>query len=312
MSDETAPSLPIRIVVTDDLERSRVTVFFRLLLAIPHLVVVALWGIAAFAVSIVLWLALLFEGQGAADAAGVRHLVPPLLRAGERLRAPGGRARTRRSGAATATRSTSRSSRRRASHAAGSPLASCSPFPALLLALAVGGGSFGGELARAASLDIGPATGRSRSERRRRRGDGGSSRVVRVRRPGTHAARPPRSRRLLHRVHGAGHRLPAARHRSLSDERPRAGAAPRRRCRRTRSGSSSTDDVERSRLTVFFRFLLAIPHLIWLLLWSVLGSRRRARRLGRRSRHRTRAAGRCTASSPPGCATRCTSAPSCS
>ena len=51
MDDEPRPALPIRIVVTDDLERSRVTVFFRLLLAIPHLVVVALWGIAAFAVA---------------------------------------------------------------------------------------------------------------------------------------------------------------------------------------------------------------------------------------------------------------------
>ena len=31
-----------------------------------------------------------------------------------------------------------------------------------------------------------------------------------------------------------------------------------------------TDDVRRSRLTVFFRFLLAVPHLIWLLLWTML------------------------------------------
>ena len=31
-----------------------------------------------------------------------------------------------------------------------------------------------------------------------------------------------------------------------------------------------TDRLERSRLTVFFRFLLTIPHLIWLILWSVL------------------------------------------
>jgi Domain of unknown function (DUF4389) len=30
-----------------------------------------------------------------------------------------------------------------------------------------------------------------------------------------------------------------------------------------------TDDGERSRLTVFFRFILVIPHLIWLLLWGI-------------------------------------------
>ena len=72
------------------------------------------------------------------------------------------------------------------------------------------------------------------------------------------------------------------------------------------------DRVDRSRLTVFFRLLLAIPHLIWLMLWSVLGSRRRGRRLGRGARRRTGARRRCTAFSPPGCGTRCTSAPSCS
>ena len=31
-----------------------------------------------------------------------------------------------------------------------------------------------------------------------------------------------------------------------------------------------TDEVRRSRLTVFFRFPLAVPHLIWLTLWSAL------------------------------------------
>ena len=31
-----------------------------------------------------------------------------------------------------------------------------------------------------------------------------------------------------------------------------------------------TDDLRRSRLLVFFRLLLAIPHLIWLLLWSIV------------------------------------------
>ena len=31
-----------------------------------------------------------------------------------------------------------------------------------------------------------------------------------------------------------------------------------------------TDDLRRSRLLVFFRLLLAVPHLIWLLLWSIV------------------------------------------
>jgi Domain of unknown function (DUF4389) len=53
---------PIRLVVRDDLSRNRLTVFFRLLLAIPHLVWMALWGIAAFIVSFVNWLAVVIQG----------------------------------------------------------------------------------------------------------------------------------------------------------------------------------------------------------------------------------------------------------
>ena len=55
---------PIRLVVRDDdLHRNRLTVFFRLLLAIPHFVWVTLWGIAAFVVSFVLWLAVVINGE---------------------------------------------------------------------------------------------------------------------------------------------------------------------------------------------------------------------------------------------------------
>jgi hypothetical protein len=47
----------------DDLHRNRLTVFFRLLLAIPHLIWMTLWGIAAFVVAFILWLAILIEGK---------------------------------------------------------------------------------------------------------------------------------------------------------------------------------------------------------------------------------------------------------
>lgn len=51
---------PITLVVTDDLRRSRLTVFFRLLLAIPHFVWLYLWGIAALVAQIIAWFAALF------------------------------------------------------------------------------------------------------------------------------------------------------------------------------------------------------------------------------------------------------------
>ena len=39
---------PVQLAVTDDLQRSRLTVFFRLLLAIPHFIWLLLWSVAAF------------------------------------------------------------------------------------------------------------------------------------------------------------------------------------------------------------------------------------------------------------------------
>jgi len=54
---------PIRLRVDDDLRRSRLTVFFRLLLAIPHFVVLALWVVVVFVVAIVNWIVTLVTGR---------------------------------------------------------------------------------------------------------------------------------------------------------------------------------------------------------------------------------------------------------
>lgn len=54
---------PIRLVNDDDLRRSRLTVFFRLLLAVPHLVWLALWSIVAMVAAFVAWLAALFTAR---------------------------------------------------------------------------------------------------------------------------------------------------------------------------------------------------------------------------------------------------------
>jgi hypothetical protein len=55
-------SHPVTLVVTDDLRRSRLTVFFRLLLAIPHFIVVALWGLLAWFGVIANWIVTLIAG----------------------------------------------------------------------------------------------------------------------------------------------------------------------------------------------------------------------------------------------------------
>jgi len=54
---------PVHLIVNDDLERSRASVFFRLILAIPHLIWLGLWGIAAAFAVIANWFATLFAGQ---------------------------------------------------------------------------------------------------------------------------------------------------------------------------------------------------------------------------------------------------------
>ncbi len=67
----------MRLVVRDDLERTRLTVFFRLLLAIPVLVWVALRGIAAFLVAFVNWLAVVIQGE---VPAGMHDFVASYIR----------------------------------------------------------------------------------------------------------------------------------------------------------------------------------------------------------------------------------------
>jgi len=54
---------PIRLVVTDDLRRTRLTVFFRLLLFIPLGIWAALWGVAVVFAVIAAWLAGLVTGR---------------------------------------------------------------------------------------------------------------------------------------------------------------------------------------------------------------------------------------------------------
>ena len=71
------PSHPIRIVLTDDLQRSRPTVFFRLILAIPHYLWAALLGLAFVVVVFLQWWVLLFRGR---PAGGLRDFSAGYIR----------------------------------------------------------------------------------------------------------------------------------------------------------------------------------------------------------------------------------------
>jgi Domain of unknown function (DUF4389) len=59
----TTAQHPIRLINHDDLHRNRLTVFFRLILAIPLFLWAILWGVIAYLAWIVNWFATLFMGR---------------------------------------------------------------------------------------------------------------------------------------------------------------------------------------------------------------------------------------------------------
>ena len=63
-SPAAVPAPPaVHLLLDDDLRRSRLTVFFRPLLTVPHLVWLALWGIAAFVALLAAWIVALVTGR---------------------------------------------------------------------------------------------------------------------------------------------------------------------------------------------------------------------------------------------------------
>jgi Domain of unknown function (DUF4389) len=75
---------PIRLVVNDDLQRNRLTVLFRLILAIPHLLWLTLWGVITLLAVIVNWFATLFMGR---SPEGLHNFLATFLRYFTHLRA---------------------------------------------------------------------------------------------------------------------------------------------------------------------------------------------------------------------------------
>src|SRR4051794_36849958 len=64
MSSTTIPAPhPIELTVGGDLTRSRLTVFFRGILVIPHLLFLYLWGVVAVLTSLVAWIVAMFIGR---------------------------------------------------------------------------------------------------------------------------------------------------------------------------------------------------------------------------------------------------------
>jgi hypothetical protein len=75
---------PIRLIVNDDLQRTRLTVFFRLILAIPLFLWAVLWAVIAVLAYIVNWFATLFTGQ---SPDGLHNFLATFLRYTTHVRA---------------------------------------------------------------------------------------------------------------------------------------------------------------------------------------------------------------------------------
>jgi hypothetical protein len=75
---------PIRLIVNDDLQRTRLTVLFRLILAIPLLLWFLLWFVIAELASVVNWFATLFMGR---SPEGLHNFLATFLRYATHVRA---------------------------------------------------------------------------------------------------------------------------------------------------------------------------------------------------------------------------------
>jgi hypothetical protein len=73
-ADAGAPLERARVVVNDDLERNRWTVFFRLILVIPHFIVLAVFSLLAFAIAFINWFAILFTTRAVGHEMQARYL----------------------------------------------------------------------------------------------------------------------------------------------------------------------------------------------------------------------------------------------
>jgi hypothetical protein len=248
---------PVRLVVSDDLRRSRLTVLFRLLLAIPHLIWILLWTIAAVAAVIANWFATLIAGRspGALHrflAAYLRywtHLGAYLLLAANPY--PGF---TGGSAYPIDLEIDGPAPQRRLVTLFRILLA----VPVLLFATAFGAG-FPGR-----SGDPDPDWGASTN--------GGITWTVAILAWFAILAvgRMPLGLRNL-QAYGLRYVVQALAYLFvLTDRYPNLdpadppGTGPLHPVR-----LAVSDDLRRSRLTVFFRLLLALPHLIWLVLWGI-------------------------------------------
>jgi uncharacterized protein DUF4389 len=246
---------PVRLVVRDDLRRSRLTVFFRLFLGIPHFIWLGFWTFGVFFTAFAQWIVTIVRGRPA-ESLNTFHI--HYVRYGTHLTAYLGLvanpfpAFLGEPGYPIDLVIEPAERQRRLSAAFRLVLA----LPAIFFMSLLNGGGPGG----AATYYV-----------------AGGGVVLTVAFLGWFAslarARMPRGMRNLS-AYGLRYTaevylyvLLVTRTYPSSDPTlpSEAGAPPFRPVR-----LAVTDDRRRSRLTTFFRFFLTVPHFVWLMLWGVL------------------------------------------
>jgi hypothetical protein len=250
---------PVRLTVSDDLVRRRLTVFFRLIISFPFLIWLAIWAIGAFFVTIANWVVTLLRGTSPAPlhnflarfARYATHLFAYLYLAAEKL--PGGDGEP---GYAVDLEIDPPRRQNRWTVAFRAVLA----LPALLLATVLGGSSNFTSSVSDSGAEV----------------EGLSLLLTAAFLGWFYAmfkARMPRGLRDLiayaisYTAQFWAYAMILTDRYPSSDPLTAIGPLP------TRSDPvwmDVRDDLRRSRLTVFFRLVLAVPHLVWLTLWGIL------------------------------------------
>jgi hypothetical protein len=259
MSDDHPASAQSRVVIDDDLRRSRLTVFFRFLLALPHLILLALWSILAALLAVVDWFVVLLTGRPVARGLQTRyvryftHVLCYLALTANPF--PGFTGESRRYPIDLEVDEPDRQSRWK------TVFRIVLAVPAILLGfvLVMAGGQVqtgGDEGQSSASLTLGVIGVAAIL--------GWFASLVRGRMPQGLRDLAAYAIGYLAQL-GAYLLLVTDRYPTSDPLYPRyRDPAPRHPVRIV-----VDDDLRRSRLTVFFRFLLWLPHMVWLLLWGL-------------------------------------------
>jgi hypothetical protein len=249
---------PVRLILTDTLERSRGTVFFRVIFALPFLIWLFLWAIAAFFAALANWVMTLVKGESPARLHGflarfvrfATHTHAFLNLAAEPLPAFDGRPGYP---VDVAIEPPARHNR----WSVGFRIVLV--FPAMvLLSTLVGSGNFATDALQAGSagflsaVAVAALLGWFYALAKARMAPGLRDLIAYAL---SYAAQTWAYLLLL------TDRYPS------SDPETAIGALP---SRSDPVWLEVRDELRRSRLTVFFRLALAIPHLVWLSLWGVL------------------------------------------